>query len=165
MGTEREAAVWLQEAIHQADIALQRGDEPYGAVIVGPDGQMIATAGNEENTRCDPTAHAEILAIRRAAKALGGKSLKGCSVVCNYRPCPMCAAALLMTGIEGWYIGSCFDGPEALFRRTADKVQAGGIRLLAAMDDDTCTEQVLQGRKILTEQNHNYQSGHKNGII
>ena len=163
--SEEQIAAFLQRAIDEADAALQRGDEPYGAVIVSPQGEILAAAGNEENTLCDPTAHAEMLAIRHASAALGQKSLKGCAVFGNYKPCPMCAAALLMTGIEDWYIGSRFDGPEALFRATADKVHNGEIRLQTAISDEKCTEQVLQGRKFLANQNHHYQSGHKNGII
>ena len=155
----------LDAAMQEAGLAVERGDEPYGAVILDETGAVIARAGNSENTLCDPTAHAEILALRQAAARRGKKAMTGCTLVGNYRPCPMCMAAILMTGMEDIYIGSSFDGPEALFTRTADKVRNaafdgvhGGCR------DEECTKQVLEGREIRAK-DPNYRAGHQNGII
>ena len=155
----------IECAMQQADAAILRGDEPYGAVIADCDGEIIAAAGNEENTACDPTCHAEMLAIRRAAQIRGMKSLAGCVIACNYKPCPMCAAAILMTGLCEIYIGSPFDGIEHLFLQTAEKVRTEQFPQQAGLAAETCIKQVQEGRKSLKEKNPQYQSGHKNGII
>ena len=77
MDRQKELSL-LRRAMAEAEAAIRRGDEPYGAVIATPQGEVISAAGNEENTRCDPTAHAEMLAIRKASEICGSKSLRGC---------------------------------------------------------------------------------------
>lgn len=70
-------------------------DVPVGAVVLDPGGAIIAQAGNRRETDTDPTAHAEILAIRQAARALGRRRLDGCTLVVTLEPCTMCAGAVL----------------------------------------------------------------------
>ena len=80
-------------ALDVAIAAIEHGDVPVGAVVVGPDGQVLARRHNERELSGDPTAHAEILALRAAAAALGTWRLDGCCLVVTLEPCPMCAGA------------------------------------------------------------------------
>ena len=81
-------------ALVEAQKAASAGEVPVGAVIVGAGGQVLAAAGNRTLRDCDPTAHAEILAIRQAAAALGRDRLAGCTLYVTLEPCAMCAGAL-----------------------------------------------------------------------
>lgn len=80
-------------ALEEAEMAAARGEVPVGAVIAGPDGDVIARAGNCIRDRRDPTAHAELLAIRAAAAHLNNERLTGCELVVTLEPCVMCAGA------------------------------------------------------------------------
>ncbi len=86
-------------ALGEARAAGEGGDVPIGA-IVARDGEVVAAAGNEREAAGDPTAHAEILALRRAAAALGSWRLTGCSVYATLEPCPMCAGALVAARVD-----------------------------------------------------------------
>ena len=79
----------------EAARAVEHDDVPVGAVLVGPDGRLLAAAHNERELRQDPTAHAEVLALRAAADALGSWHLDGCTLYVTLEPCVMCAGALL----------------------------------------------------------------------
>jgi tRNA(adenine34) deaminase len=80
-------------ALEEARAALTHGDVPIGAVVVAADGRIVARRHNERERRGDPTAHAEVLALRDAATALGSWRLTGASLVVTLEPCPMCAGA------------------------------------------------------------------------
>ena len=80
-------------ALDEAAAAVAHGDVPIGAVVLGPDGGLLARCHNEREAAADPTAHAEVLALRDAAAALGTWRLTGCSLVVTLEPCPMCAGA------------------------------------------------------------------------
>ena len=95
----------MREALSQAKLALLCGDVPVGAVIVY-DGEIVAVAHNEREKNGDPTAHAEILAIRKAAEVLGRRRLEGCTLYVTLEPCPMCAGAIVMSGIDRVYFGA-----------------------------------------------------------
>ena len=86
-------------ALAEARAAAQCGEVPVGAVVSGPDGAIIAAAGNRTRELADPTAHAEMLAIRAAAAALGSERLIGCSLYVTLEPCAMCAAAIAQARI------------------------------------------------------------------
>ena len=90
---------WMQAALEQARRAQELGDVPIGAVIVRG-GQIVAAAHNRRIIDADPTAHAEMLAIRAAAKALGDWRLEGCTLVVTLEPCCMCAGAIVLARIE-----------------------------------------------------------------
>lgn len=77
-----------------------RSEVPVGAVILGPGGDVLARAHNQRERDADPTAHAEILAIRAAARALGTWRLEGCTLVVTLEPCPMCAGAVVAARIS-----------------------------------------------------------------
>jgi tRNA(adenine34) deaminase len=92
-------------AIEQARLAEGHGDVPIGAAILR-DGEPLAAAGNERELRRDPTAHAEILAIRAAAEALGGWRLPGTTLYVTLEPCAMCAGAIVLARIPTVVIGA-----------------------------------------------------------
>ena len=83
----------MQIALDEARGAAARGEVPVGAVVLGPGGAVLARAGNRTEADRDASAHAEMLALRKAAAALGSPRLLGCDLVVTLEPCPMCAAA------------------------------------------------------------------------
>ena len=84
----------MEAALAEAKAAGARGEVPVGAVIVGPDGMVLAAAGNEVEAAHDASAHAELLAMREAARAMGGR-LAGCDLYVTLEPCAMCAGAMV----------------------------------------------------------------------
>jgi tRNA(adenine34) deaminase len=92
-------------AVVEAEAAADRGEVPVGAVVVKA-GEVLARAGNRVEEFCDPTAHAEILALRAAAQAQGGPRLLGCELWVTLEPCPMCAAAISFARIQRLYFGA-----------------------------------------------------------
>jgi len=95
----------MSEALREAEKAGALGEIPIGAVVVR-DGAIIGRGHNLTETAKDPTAHAEIIAIREAAKALGGWRLTGCQMYVTAEPCSMCAGAIVWARIEKLYIGT-----------------------------------------------------------
>ena len=85
----------MELALAEARAAAAAGDVPVGCVVLGPDGAVLARRHNERVVAADPTAHAEILALRDAAAAVGSWRLTGCTLVVTLEPCPMCAGALV----------------------------------------------------------------------
>ena len=98
-------------ALEQAELAVSHGDVPVGAVVLGPDGDVIGVGHNDREGRGDPTAHAEVLALRMAAQALGEWRLAGCTLVVTLEPCPMCAGAAVLARVERVVFGA--DDPKA----------------------------------------------------
>ena len=96
----------MDRALRQARLAAERGEVPIGAVIVGPDGVVLAEAGNQTQADRDPTAHAEMLAIRAAASRLGASRLIDCDLHVTLEPCPMCAAAMAHARIARLVFGA-----------------------------------------------------------
>ncbi|MEP7050812.1 MAG: nucleoside deaminase [Pseudomonadota bacterium] len=86
---------WMREALREADLAPVHGDVPVGCVIVAPDGQELARDHNRREQNADPTAHAELLALRAAAARLGHWRLEHATAFITLEPCPMCAGALV----------------------------------------------------------------------
>ncbi len=101
---------FMREALTLARDNIQAGGRPFGAVLVHQ-GQVIARAVNEIHLTQDPTAHAELQAIRQASQVLGRPRLEGCEVYASGHPCPMCLAAMHLCGIERvWFAYSNEDG-------------------------------------------------------
>lgn len=96
----------MQAALAEARAAAARGEVPVGAVVVGPDGRAVAAAGNRTRELADPTAHAELLAIRAACAAAGSERLEGHDLYVTLEPCPMCAAAMSFARIRRLYYGA-----------------------------------------------------------
>lgn len=96
----------MDKALVEARAAADRGEVPVGAVIAGPDGSIVASAGNRTRELNDPTAHAEILALRAACAAAGSERLPDHDLYVTLEPCAMCAAALAAARIRRIYYGA-----------------------------------------------------------
>lgn len=96
----------MEAALAEARAAAARGEVPVGAVVVAPDGRVAAAAGNRTRELCDPTAHAEILALRAACAAAGSERLPGHDLYVTLEPCAMCAAAIGQARIARLYYGA-----------------------------------------------------------
>ncbi|MEO1779211.1 MAG: nucleoside deaminase [Pseudomonadota bacterium] len=94
---------FMYDALAEARAAGARGEVPVGAVIVSPDGQVVARTGNRTRALSDPTAHAEVLAIRAACAAVGSERLVGHDLYVTLEPCAMCAAAIAAARIARLY--------------------------------------------------------------
>ena len=101
----------MRRALDVAETALDTGDVPVGALVVSPDGSVLASAANARERDGDPTAHAELLALRAAAAAGGTWRLDGCTLVVTLEPCTMCAGALVLARVSRLVYGA--DDPKA----------------------------------------------------
>ena len=102
--------LWMEEALRAAQRAMEAGEVPVGAVVVC-EGKIIGRGWNRNIGDCDPTAHAEIVALREAAAAIGNHRLAGCDLFATIEPCPMCAGALVHARIKRLVYGA--DDPKA----------------------------------------------------
>jgi tRNA(Arg) A34 adenosine deaminase TadA len=96
----------MAQALDEAEAAAARGEVPVGAVVIDAAGAIVARAGNRVEELSDPTAHAEILALRAAGDRLGTPRLVGCDLYVTLEPCPMCAFALGLARIRRLYYGA-----------------------------------------------------------
>lgn len=110
--------VFMREALQLARNNIDAGGRPFGAVLV-KEGEIIARAANSIHLDHDPTAHAELLAIRRGAAALGMPRLDGCVIYASGHPCPMCLAAMHLCGVEAAYFAYSNDDGEPFGLSTA----------------------------------------------
>ena len=108
-----KAEEYMQRAIDLSIDNVKNGGGPFGAVIV-KDGEVIAEGANRVTANCDPTAHAEVMAIRRACQQLRDFSLKGCTIYTSCEPCPMCLSAIYWAGIDKIYYGNTKKDAEAI---------------------------------------------------
>lgn len=90
----------MRAALDEARAALVTGDVPIGAVVLGPDGVLLATGRNVREAETDPTGHAELVALRAAARARGEWRLHGCTLVVTLEPCTMCAGAAVLARVD-----------------------------------------------------------------
>jgi tRNA(adenine34) deaminase len=123
---------WMREALREAEAAARVGEVPIGAVVVH-EGRVLARAKNRRETDRDPTAHAEVLALREAARALGSWRLSGCALVVTLEPCFMCAGALVNARVDRLVFG-------------AADLKAGAVGSLA----DVCRDPRLNHRVAVT---------------
>lgn len=100
---------WMQEALIEARAAGERGEIPIGAVVVDGNGGIVSAAGNRREADHDPTAHAEILALRAAGQRIGDWRLNECTLVVTVEPCPMCAGATVLARVSTLVIGAWND--------------------------------------------------------
>lgn len=96
----------MDRALALARAAAELGEIPVGAIVVGPDGSVIAEAHNLTRARKDPTAHAEMLVIQQATQVLQSERLIGCDLYVTLEPCPMCAAAISFARLRRLYYGA-----------------------------------------------------------
>ncbi len=134
-------------ALEEAAAAGADGDVPVGAVVVGADGSLLARRHNERERAADPTAHAEVLALRDAAAVAGSWRLEGATVVSTLEPCPMCAGALLAARVSRVVFGAA--DPKAgacgtLYNLCADPRLNHEVAVVAGVRAEACGE-VLSG--------------------
>ena len=103
MANETDQA-WMQEALNEAARAFEAGEVPVGAVVV-LNGRVVGRGGNRKESGRDPTAHAEMIAIRQAAAELGRWRLSGCTIYATLEPCPMCVGAMLSARLDRLVFG------------------------------------------------------------
>lgn len=146
MPTDPAYAAWMGHALTAARAALTTADVPVGAVVVSPEGRVIGTGWNAREAEGDPTAHAEVVALREAARHTGEWRLSGATLVVTLEPCAMCAGALMLARIErvvfgAWdakagACGSVWDIPRD--RRATHRCEiVGGVR------EDECAALLL----------------------
>jgi tRNA(adenine34) deaminase len=97
--------LWMRAALEQAHMCVEHDDVPIGAVVV-LDGEQLAAAGNRREADRDPTAHAEILALRQAATVTGSWRLDGCTLYVTLEPCAMCAGAIVLARVRRLVFGA-----------------------------------------------------------
>jgi tRNA(Arg) A34 adenosine deaminase TadA len=131
----------LERAIQIASEGIKNGGGPFGAVIA-KDGKVLSEAGNRVVLNSDPTAHAEVIAIREAASALKSHDLNGCTIYCSCEPCPMCLGAIYWAGITS-VVYAC-DRNDAAAAGFSDREIYDEIRL-------TPGERKIQFRKLNLE--------------
>jgi tRNA(adenine34) deaminase len=101
-----DVETWMGWALEEAGAAPLTGDVPVGAVVVDPSGQVIGRGHNAREALQDPTAHAELLALRSAARSLGSWRLTGCTLVVTLEPCAMCAGAVVLSRVPRLVLGA-----------------------------------------------------------
>lgn len=121
----------MEQAIALAEVSGAAGEVPVGAIVVGPNGQAIATATNRRERDHDPTAHAEILALRAAGEVLQTWHLNNCTLYVTLEPCPMCAGALVLARLGLLVYG-------------ADDPKAGAVRTVFNLPDSKCSNHRLK---------------------
>ena len=110
-------AAWMRRALESAREAMAAGEVPVGACVVAEDGTLLASAGNRTRTDCDPTAHAEIVALREAARLAGNYRLTGATLYATIEPCAMCAGALVQARVRRLVYGAADERAGAVVSR------------------------------------------------
>ncbi len=132
--------VFMQAALEEARVAAENGEMPVGCVVE-MDGEIIARAHNECETAHDPTAHAEILAIRRAAQAVGDWRLDKATLYVTLEPCPMCAGAIMQSRLKRLVFGASDPGQGcagSLYRITEDPAFPHFCKSCGGLMEDEC---------------------------
>ncbi|WP_406248841.1 tRNA adenosine(34) deaminase TadA [Streptomyces anulatus] len=135
----------MRRALAEAGRAASAGDVPVGAVVLGPDGAELAAAHNEREATGDPTAHAEILALRRAAGTYGEWRLTGCTLVVTLEPCTMCAGALVQSRVDRVVYGARDEKAGAagsLWDVVRDRRLNHRPEVIGGVLEDECAEQL-----------------------
>ena len=134
-------AHWMRRALTAASDAGARGEIPIGACVVSGDGELLGVAGNRTRTDCDPTAHAEILALREAASNLGNYRLTGAVVYSTIEPCAMCAGALIQARVERLVYGAPderFGAVESQFRLCDSSALNHRMKITSGVLEEEC---------------------------
>ena len=133
---------FMEYALAQASAAAERGEVPVGAVVVDPAGSLVAASGNRVEELNDPTAHAEMLAIRKAAGMSGSLRLVGYSLYVTLEPCAMCAGAIINSRMKRVVFGSYDDKRGAcgsLYQICGDKRLGSGTSVIGGVMEKECT--------------------------
>jgi tRNA(adenine34) deaminase len=129
-------------AIEEARLAAAHDDVPVGAVVLGPDGSVLARRHNERELVGDPTAHAEVLALRDASAAVGGWRLLNCTLVVTLEPCAMCAGALVNARVGTLVYGATdpkAGAVESLYELCADVRLNHQVAVIGGVQADACS--------------------------
>ena len=132
----------MQAALAQARLAESQGDVPVGAVVAR-DGEIIASAYNRRIIDADPTAHAEMLAIRAAADVIGDWRLNGCTLAVTLEPCPMCAGAIVLARIDRLVYGATdpkAGAVETLYQICSDTRLNHQVEIIPGILADECSQ-------------------------
>ena len=136
----------MDEAIRQARLAQAAGDVPVGAVVARG-GDIIAAACNRRHAEKDPTAHAELLAIRAAARAVGDWRLTGCTLAVTLEPCCMCAGAIVLARIDTLIYGAAdpkAGAVDTLYRLCSDERLNHQVRVIAGVRAKRCSRMLSE---------------------
>ena len=132
---------WMGEALTAAREAARRGEVPVSACVVSAGGELLAAAGNRTRTDCDPTAHAEVVALREAARRVGNYRLTGSVVYSTVEPCAMCAGALVQARVARLVYGALDEkagAVESVFRVCVSGSLNHRMELTAGVLGDEC---------------------------
>lgn len=133
----------MRQAIVSAQQALDHADVPVGALVLDATGEVIATARNERELRQDPTAHAEILALRAAAQVTGDWQLAGTTLIVTLEPCPMCAGAILAARVSVVVFGAWDEKAGAagsMYDLLRDRRMPHRVEVFAGVEEAACAE-------------------------
>lgn len=133
MDDPRQDEIWMQEALRAAQRALEAGEVPVGAVVVH-EGKIVGRGFNRNIAESDPTAHAEVVALREAGAAIGNHRLGGCELFATIEPCAMCAGALVHARIRRLVYG-------------ADDPKAGAVHSVMQVVNHPSANHVMEVRK------------------
>lgn len=140
----------VELAQEAAEAAIAVGDSPFGAVVFDEEGRVICTASNSQRSDNDPTAHAEINALRAAGRLLGTSRLTGFRIATNAEPCPMCMAAIIKSGLVALVYGSAQeDTTNPRLRATEINLRAAyPIIIRSSVRLSVCDSQIRRGRAL-----------------
>lgn len=137
---------WMRAALVDAQLALETGDVPVAAVIIAADGTVLARGRNERELHRDPTAHAEIIAIRAASAAAGDWHLTGATLVVTLEPCVMCAGAILAARIPRVVFGAWDEKAGAagsMYDVLRDRRLNHRVEVVGGVEEDACAALLL----------------------
>ncbi|WP_082487089.1 tRNA adenosine(34) deaminase TadA [Leifsonia sp. Root112D2] len=137
----KQHAEWMREAIADARLALATGDVPVSAMVLDATGAVIGTGRNERELRRDPTAHAEVLALRAAAQATGDWHLEDATLVVTLEPCVMCAGAILAARVPRVIFGAWDEKAGAagsVYDVLRDRRLPHRVEVFAGVEADAC---------------------------
>ncbi len=138
---------WMRTLIRDAALATEHGDVPVSAVVLAADGTVLGRGRNERELRHDPTAHAEMLALRQAADATGDWHLEGTTLIVTLEPCPMCAGAILAARVPVVVFGAWDDKAGAsgsVYDLLRDRRLPHRAEVHAGVEADACAAQLRE---------------------
>lgn len=137
----------MGRALDLAADAASDGDVPVGAVVVSANGEIIGEGRNRREVDGDPTAHAEVVALRQAADALGTWRLDGCTLVVTLEPCPMCAGALMLARLERVVLGAWdpkLGATGSVWNIVRDRRATHHVEVVSGVREAECSQVLLQ---------------------
>lgn len=140
-------AAWMGRALELARRSLDSDDVPVGAVVVDAAGEAIGEGWNLREGEGDPTAHAEVVALRRAARHTGSWRLEGCTLVVTLEPCPMCAGALVLARVPRLVLGTWdpkFGAAGSVWDVLRDRHTPHAVEVVGGVREEECVALLLE---------------------